>query len=258
MINLKLIQGWQRAWRLTSVQAAALLTVISTLMILRNELLPMFAFAIPAKYYPWITGIWGAIIIVLRIIAQPGVLGAVPEQTQPKNKQRGFVIQHILLVLAGVLLAFLVGLFEGNRRAKARCAKAQTAAVSKAAKTDAAVTTATQAVADKEVITQTQIKTVFKDRIIKQYIEVPRYVIKKEDANCVVPERFVGLWNSANRAELHTFTGQLDAAASGVKLSDISAQKEREAELCHRNTEQLKALQAAERTRQKAVEESAQ
>ena len=39
-MSLHLIAGWRRAWRLTSVQAAALLSVMSVLMVLRAELLP--------------------------------------------------------------------------------------------------------------------------------------------------------------------------------------------------------------------------
>ena len=79
-------------------------------------------------------------------------------------------------------------------------------------------------------------------------------VIVREDAACVIPARFVSVWNSANRAELPTFANQLDAAPSGVALSDVAAQHEREAELCLRNTEQLKALQAAELERQRVME----
>ena len=113
---------------------------------------------------------------------------------------------------------------------------------------------ATAAVAASAAGKDVEIRTVFKDRVIKQYVEVPREVIVREDAACVIPSRFVSVWNSANRAELPTFAGQLDAAPSGVALSDVAAQHEREAELCHRNTEQLKALQAAELERQRVME----
>ena len=70
----RLITGWRNAWRLSSVQAAAFLSLVSVLTVLHEQMLPLFAFAIPARCWPWVTGIWGAVIIVLRLIAQPGVL----------------------------------------------------------------------------------------------------------------------------------------------------------------------------------------
>ena len=73
-MKLRLITGWRNAWRLSSVQAAALLSLVSVLTVLHEQMLPLFAFAIPARYWPWVTGIWGAVIIVLRLVAQPGVL----------------------------------------------------------------------------------------------------------------------------------------------------------------------------------------
>ena len=51
------------------------------------------------------------------------------------------------------------------------------------------------------------------------------------------------MWNSANRAELPRTAGLLDETASGVVLSDVEAQHEREAEAFHSNAQQLKDLQ---------------
>ena len=166
----------------------------------------------------------------------------------------GALVGRVLGILAAMALLVLVGFWNGGNRAELRCSKAGTPAVAVAAKTAASATQAAQTVADTAASKQVEIRTVFKDRIIKETVEVPREVIVRENAGCVIPGRFVGMWNSANRAELPTFAGQLDAAPSGVALSDVAAQHDREAELCHRNTEQLKALQAAERARQHAVE----
>ena len=262
-MRLHLIAGWRRAWRLTSVQAAALLTLVSVLVALRNELLPLFQFAIPEEWWPWVTGIWGGLIVVLRVIAQPGVLAPMPGEDESyggtgddaDTSQRGFISEQFLLLLACAVGGLVLGFLGGTMRANTACARKGTVAVVKAAKTAASATEATHAVAAQAAASQIEIRTVFKDRIIKEYVEVPREVVAKEDAACVVPARFVGMWNSANRAELPTFTGQLDAAPSGVALSDISAQHEREAELCTVNTEQLKALQAAERERQRVMED---
>ena len=199
MWRINLIQGWRRAWRLTSVQAAALLTVASVLMVLRNELLPLFEFAISPRWWPWITGIWGAAIIIMRLIAQPGVLGPaaedayLPPAAGSDNRQRGWVLNSVLPVAAAVAVALLAGIAIGHGRATAKCAKTASAAQAKAAQTSASATVATAAVASSAADKQVEIKTVFKDRVIKQFVEVPREVIVKEDAGCVIPARFVGL-----------------------------------------------------------------
>ncbi|MCT7307803.1 hypothetical protein [Ralstonia wenshanensis] len=98
-------------------------------------------------------------------------------------------------------------------------------------------------VADQAAQAQTRIQTVFRDRILYRDREVPHEIVVHDDAACRIPGRFVGMWNSANRAELPIAAGLLDEAASGVVLSDVEAQHEREAEAFHRNAQQLKDLQ---------------
>ncbi len=101
----------------------------------------------------------------------------------------------------------------------------------------------TAQVVDQAAQAQTRIQTVFRDRILYRDREVPHEVVVHDDAACRIPGRFVGMWNSANRAELPTAAGLLDEAASGVVLSDVEAQHEREAEAFHANAQQLKDLQ---------------
>ncbi|MGN6141127.1 MAG: hypothetical protein ACTHNV_19740 [Ralstonia sp.] len=98
-------------------------------------------------------------------------------------------------------------------------------------------------VADQAAQAQTRIQTVFRDRILYRDREVPHEIVVHDDAACRIPSRFVGMWNSANRAELPSAAGLLDEAASGVVLSDVEAQHEREAEAFHSNAQQLKDLQ---------------
>lgn len=98
-------------------------------------------------------------------------------------------------------------------------------------------------VADQAAQAQTRIQTVFRDRILYRDREVPHEIVVHDDAACRIPGRFVGMWNSANRAELPIAAGLLDEAASGVVLSDVEAQHEREAEAFHRNAQELKDLQ---------------
>lgn len=68
---MKLITNWRRCWRLRSVQAAALLSLFS---VLQAEVLPLIEFAVPARYWPWVSAVVGVAIVVLRIIQQPGAL----------------------------------------------------------------------------------------------------------------------------------------------------------------------------------------
>lgn len=74
---MKLITNWRRCWRLRSVQAAALLSLFS---VLQAEVLPLIEFAVPARYWPWVSAVVGVAIVVLRIIQQPGAL--VPSDTE--------------------------------------------------------------------------------------------------------------------------------------------------------------------------------
>ena len=112
-----------------------------------------------------------------------------------------------------------------------------------AAQTETRQADVTAQVVDQAAQAQTRIQTVFRDRILYRDREVPHEVVVHDDAACRIPGRFVGMWNSANRAELPTAAGLLDEAASGVVLSDVEAQHEREAEAFHANAQQLKDLQ---------------
>ena len=68
---LKLIPGWQRAWRLSSVKAAVLLLILSGLQL---EVLPLIQGLVPPAVWPWVSGSIAMAIVVLRVIAQPGAL----------------------------------------------------------------------------------------------------------------------------------------------------------------------------------------
>lgn len=145
--------------------------------------------------------------------------------------------------ILALALAFGLGYGMGDlhrmREERADALKREVAA----AKTETRQTEATAQVADQAAQAQTHIQTVFRDRILYRDREVPHEVVVHDDAACRIPGRFVGMWNSANRAELPTTTGLLDEAPSGVVLSDVEAQHEREAEAFHANAQQLKDLQ---------------
>ena len=96
---------------------------------------------------------------------------------------------------------------------------------------------------EKAVKAEAQIVTVFRDRWRTITKEVSVEVVKKMDSECAVPNRFVELWDSANKKELPDPTRAADGSPSGIKLSDISEQKELESQICIANTERLIGLQ---------------
>lgn len=253
-----LIPDWKKCWRFASVQAASLLAVLSLLQL---QALPLIEPLVPPARWPYVTAGFGLLIVALRIISQPSVSGLAQQSDMSDNSsngQGGFIVEQLLIYASVACVAALTGIFIGARHESSRCIAAAQHAATAAAATSSRAASAAQAVADKAVIQQADIRTIYRDRIITEYKEVPREVIRKEDAGCVIPNRFVGMWNSANRAELPTFSSQLDAAPSGVALSDVAAQHDREAELCTANTAQLIALQNAERARQSAMQGSVQ
>jgi hypothetical protein len=65
-----LIPDWRIAWRFASVRAAALLTLLS---VLQAEVLPLIRFAVPDKWWPFVTAAFGIAIVLARLFAQHGL-----------------------------------------------------------------------------------------------------------------------------------------------------------------------------------------
>lgn len=68
--GFKLIPEWREAWRFTSVQAAAVLTLLS---MLQAEVLPLIQFAVPPHLWPYVTASFGVAIVMLRLQLQPDI-----------------------------------------------------------------------------------------------------------------------------------------------------------------------------------------
>lgn len=149
------------------------------------------------------------------------------------------LIGLVALVAALVVVGYQMG--SGNVQAKWDKEKANQAAVIK--ETEGKQQAVSVKVDEQHTEKQIQIQTVFKDRNIYITREVPHEVIVRQDSACVIPNRVVSLWNSANRGEVPDATSVTDESASAVVLSDITAQKEREAELALANEVKLTALQ---------------
>lgn len=66
-----LIPEWRRAWRLSTVWAAALLGALS---MVQAEVLPQLQALVPPQRWPWVTAGFALAIVLLRIVAQPKAL----------------------------------------------------------------------------------------------------------------------------------------------------------------------------------------
>lgn len=66
-----LIPDWKRAWRFLSVQAALLLALLSGL---QAEVLPLVSPLFPAPVWPWVSGGLALVVVLLRLVAQPGLV----------------------------------------------------------------------------------------------------------------------------------------------------------------------------------------
>lgn len=82
MKHCSLIPQWRRCWRLTSVQAAALLAALS---LLQADALPFVQALVPPQVWPWVTAGFGIAIAVLRIVAQPSALQPAPQREEPQQ-----------------------------------------------------------------------------------------------------------------------------------------------------------------------------
>jgi hypothetical protein len=96
----------------------------------------------------------------------------------------------------------------------------------------------------KQIVTKYVTKTkVIKEKgdvIIK---EVPKFITKDADANCVVPKSFVLLHDSAAKNEIPDSSKGVDGTASGTKLSAIGETITINYNNYHQLSERLKALQ---------------
>lgn len=80
-----LIPDWKRAWRFASVQAAVLLALLSGL---QAEVLPLVQPLFPAPVWPWVSGALALAVVVLRLVAQPGLKPDRPAMAEPFYENR--------------------------------------------------------------------------------------------------------------------------------------------------------------------------
>lgn len=147
--------------------------------------------------------------------------------------------RFLLVMILTHALAFWSGTLGEFKKAETQITQAvntQTAQMEKKQETIAAEAETQQ------ILVQDRVHIVYRDRADQRKKEIPHEVIARQDAGCAIPVGFVSLWNSGNRAELPPAAAGADESPSGVVLSDVTAQHDRETELCRANTEQLKGL----------------
>lgn len=109
-----------------------------------------------------------------------------------------------------------------------------------------------------EIDRKNAVSEVVTEKIVTQYVdkvkivkekgnvvikEIPKYITKESDANCVIPKSFVMLHNSASRNEIPDSTGPVDDSASTLKLSTVIETVAGNYTIYYETSEQLKALQ---------------
>lgn len=80
---MKLIDNWQRAWRLSSVRAALLLLALSMLQGLQADVLPLLQGVVKPEHWPWVSASFAAAIVVLRVLRQVAALD--PTEVEPAD-----------------------------------------------------------------------------------------------------------------------------------------------------------------------------
>jgi hypothetical protein len=78
------------------------------------------------------------------------------------------------------------------------------------------------------------------DAIVK---EIPKFITANADGQCVIPNGFVLLHDSASRNEIPDSTRGVDAGASEVKLSGVATTVTENYTLYYKVSEQLRSLQ---------------
>lgn len=74
------VPNWRLAWRFSSVQAAVLLALLSSV---QAEVLPLVKPIFAANVWPWVSGGLALAIVLLRLMAQPGLHKAPPAKGAP-------------------------------------------------------------------------------------------------------------------------------------------------------------------------------
>jgi hypothetical protein len=150
------------------------------------------------------------------------------------------VNKYLLPVKVGSAFLLVFGLYmEGGISNQERWEAKVSEAKLEMAKKEVASADATTKVVTKYV-TKIEIVKENGNAIIK---EIPKYINANADGQCVIPNGFVLLHDSASRNEVPDSTRGIDEGASSVKLSEVAATVTDNYTLYHQVSQQLKSLQ---------------
>ena len=150
------------------------------------------------------------------------------------------VNKYLLPVKIGSAFLLVFGLYmEGGISNQERWEAKVAEAKIEMAKKDAASAEASTKVITK-YINKVEIVKEKGDAILK---EVPKFVTANADGQCVIPNGFVLLHDSASRNEVPDSTRGVDEGASSVKLSGVATTVTENYTLYHKVSEQLRSLQ---------------
>ena len=151
-----------------------------------------------------------------------------------------FINKYIIPVKVGSAFLLICGLYmEGGISNQERWeAKVADAKLEMAKKETASAEASTKVVT--KYVTKVEIVKEKGDAIIK---EIPKFITANADGQCVIPNGFVLLHDSASRNEVPDSTRSVDEGASSVKLSGVATTVTENYTAYHKVAEQLKALQ---------------
>lgn len=151
-----------------------------------------------------------------------------------------FINKYLIPVKVGSAFLLICGLYmEGGISNQERWeAKVADAKLEMSKKETASAEASTKVVT--KYVTKVEIVKEKGDAIIK---EIPKFITANADGQCVIPNGFVLLHDSASRNEVPDSTRSVDEGASSVKLSGVATTVTENYTAYHKVAEQLKALQ---------------
>jgi hypothetical protein len=151
-----------------------------------------------------------------------------------------FINKYVIPVKVGSAFLLVCGLYmEGGISNQERWEAKVAEAKLEMAKKDAASAEASTKVVTK-YINKIEIVKEKGDAIVK---EIPKFITATADGQCVIPNGFVLLHDSASRNEIPDSTRGVDAGASEVKLSGVATTVSENYTLYYKVSEQLRSLQ---------------
>jgi hypothetical protein len=150
------------------------------------------------------------------------------------------VNKYLLPVKVGSAFLLVFGLYmEGGISNQERWeAKVADAKIEMAKKDTASADTTTRVVT--KYVTKVEVIKENGNAIIK---EIPKYIDANADGQCVIPNGFILLHDSASRNEVPDSTRGIDGGASSVKLSGVAETVSTNYTTYYKVAEQLKSLQ---------------